>query len=50
MKFIVDHIVDAVALVGGGLIVAGLGMIYAPLALISAGGLLMAVAFLGSRS
>lgn len=49
MKFVVDHILEIVALGGGALLVAGLGMIYLPLAFICAGVLLMAGAVLGAR-
>lgn len=49
MSFIVDHITDAVALVGLALIVVGLGMIFLPLAYLGAGAALVAIGVIGAR-
>jgi len=49
MSFIREHITDLLALAGAALIVAGIAMVYSPLAYIAAGAALVAVAVIGSR-
>ncbi len=49
VSLILNHVADFLALVGGGLVVFGLGMIYPPLAWIAAGLLLVAAAVVGAR-